>query len=365
MNVFKSSIPFERKNINTIFYGGLRLKGIVKKGSNSQPLVSYITAALNSKSTILKTIQSVQSQSYCNVEHIIIDGGSTDGTLQLIHENEDKIDYYISEKDFGVYSAFNKGVCLANGEIICILNSDDWLISDSAINAVKLLKNKHALSILCTSALVHDVDRGGYVWNPITVDAGSYFTCANVCHNAIYATRGVYSNVGLYAENFKIAGDFDWIMRCYEQKINFIYSNELTVNYAKGGISSDILTHCKECICIAKTRFPFLDNETINGLFFIFFGQMKVLGPKLGVKPPDHFGRFLKDVLQKNASQADFVNALAWSAVGNLIHPKDMNWYFCLKRLWIKFLENIKVTLLAISPRLYRLIKKINNSKKI
>src|ERR1700742_4639960 len=112
--------------------GGLRLKGIKKQSEIDNPLVSVVTVVYNGAKHLEQTINSVLNQSHKNVEYIIIDGGSTDGTLDIIKRYEDKIDYWQSERDGGIYFAMNKGVSLAKGELIGILNADDFYLLDTA-----------------------------------------------------------------------------------------------------------------------------------------------------------------------------------------------------------------------------------------
>ena len=101
-------------------------KEIRFKNDIQHPLVSIITVVLNGESHLEHTINSVLCQTYENLEYIIIDGGSSDGTQDIIRKYQDKIDYWISESDDGIYDAMNKGILQAKGELIGILNSDDW-----------------------------------------------------------------------------------------------------------------------------------------------------------------------------------------------------------------------------------------------
>ncbi len=105
--------------------GGKRRRGNFKNNKKNEPLISVITVVLNNQKYLTKSINSVLKQSYKNFELIIIDGGSTDGTLEILRKNNNKIDFWISEKDKGLYDAMNKGIRLSRGSIISILNSDD------------------------------------------------------------------------------------------------------------------------------------------------------------------------------------------------------------------------------------------------
>ena len=114
--------------------GGLRTKGYFKRSydeasalsdNSPLPLVTIITVVFNGEKYLQQTIQSVINQTYDNVEYVVIDGGSTDGTVDIIRKYEDKIDYWVSEPDQGIYDAMNKGIQLAGGEIVGLINSDD------------------------------------------------------------------------------------------------------------------------------------------------------------------------------------------------------------------------------------------------
>ena len=98
--------------------------------------LSIITVSLNNKDTIEQTIRSVLSQTYNNVEYIVIDGGSTDGTVDIIKKYEDKISYWVSESDKGIYDAMNKGIRKATGDIVGILNADDFYVDENVLEKV-------------------------------------------------------------------------------------------------------------------------------------------------------------------------------------------------------------------------------------
>ena len=121
--------------------GGSRFQKIRKKGTIKKPLITIITVVFNNKRYLTKTIKSVLNQSYQNIEYIIIDGGSTDGTLKIIKKFDKKIDYWISEKDHGIYDAFNKGLKLATGDLIGFVNSDDILLKNACKYLVKNYEN--------------------------------------------------------------------------------------------------------------------------------------------------------------------------------------------------------------------------------
>ena len=301
--------------------GGLRTRGICKTGTASQPLVTYVTVVRNNAATLGRTIESVQRQTYPNVEHVVLDGASTDGTLELILQYGDKLDYFASEPDKGLYDAVNKAITLARGQLICILNSDDWLEPEAAEIAVHRMGDCAGVAILLTAANV----QGGHVrqeWYPAFVHPGCYFMCANDCHNAIYATRGAYESSGPYDTSYKIVADFKWIMTCLEVNATFVYTREITVNYSLGGTSGDVRRHSMECMRVVGERFPSLAPGDISGLYdcFFLFASLPDLPDR-----PENRTEFLRDIFARHAADADFLQALSWASIAKLEHPADQS----------------------------------------
>lgn len=123
-----------------VLWGGLRAQGYYKNNSNNKPLITVVTAVLNSCSLLEETILNVINQSYSNVEYIVIDGGSTDETVKIIQQYEGAIDYWVSEKDGGMYAALAKGFSEANGAIICYLNAGDFYFPDALESVASIFK---------------------------------------------------------------------------------------------------------------------------------------------------------------------------------------------------------------------------------
>ncbi|MCQ4314773.1 glycosyltransferase [Stutzerimonas zhaodongensis] len=302
--------------------GGLRVDGQLKSGCEKQPLVSYVTVVRNNERTLERTIKSVQSQDYDNVEHIILDGASTDGTLGIIQRYADVIDYFISEPDAGLYDALNKAIPLARGQLICVLNSDDWLECDAARIAVSHLRDTDSAVLILTAARVADNEGAIHEWPPAFVHPGSYFTCANDCHNAIYASRRSYELSGPYDHTYKIAADFKWIMSCLDAGSTFIYTAESTVNYSLGGTSGDFLGHSRECMKVVHERFPYLTEQEVRGLYhcyFIFSNPQH----KIDQDIPESYTGFLRKIMADHANRIDFCSSLGWAAITKLDHPSD------------------------------------------
>jgi len=137
-----------------MLFGGLRTKGITKQSQENQPLITVVTVVRNGEETLEKTILSVINQSYKNVEYIIVDGASTDGTLDIVKKYEDRIDYWISEPDNGIYSAMNKGIDLATGEWINFMNSGDFFTKNDVLERVFDNTNWNNIDVVYGNAIV-------------------------------------------------------------------------------------------------------------------------------------------------------------------------------------------------------------------
>lgn len=296
---------------SNLIEGGLRTRGIIKAGNEHQPLITYVTVVRNNAVTLARTIESVQAQTYANVEHIVLDGASTDNTLDVIQGFADRLDYFASERDGGIYDAVNKAVPLARGQLICVLNSDDWLEPDAAeIAAHRMSGAIKAGALLLTGARVKS-DNVDVEWPPAFVHPGCYFKCANDCHNGIYATPEAYESSGPYDTSYAIAADFKWIMSCLDARVEFVYTRETTVNYSLGGASGDNEKQISECKRIIQEKFPTLTQSEIAGLYDCFF-LFKNTSEAMNYSDRTEF---LRNLFVRHASEPEFLQALAWAAI--------------------------------------------------
>jgi len=191
------------------------------------PLITIITVVYNGEKYLEETILSVINQTYPNVEYIIIDGGSTDGTLNIIKKYEDKIDYWVSEKDEGIYDAMNKGIDLANGEWIFFLGSDDILIKNSIQKLVnKIDNNSHSLIVI---PVIID--------NKKLIKPDISLPIPIIHHQGVLFNLEALKKVGHYSYKYKIHSDFDLMMR-YIKKYGIEYIDEPICIFRKGGIST-------------------------------------------------------------------------------------------------------------------------------
>lgn len=281
--------------------GGRRLASRAPLGEKH--LVSYLTVVRNAASTIQRTIDSVASQTFPRCEHIVVDGASTDGTLEILARNSQKLAYYASKSDQGFYQALNKAVGLCAGDLICVLNADDWLEPQAAEQVSVVYKQSSDAALYLTGAHSHY----GWLqrkWFPAQVGLSSWVTCANVCHNGIYASRATFEKTGAFREDLKIAADFDWIMRAFEAGCRFEYVDCETVHYTHGGMSNDVRAHALECLKVLTVRFPQLemaDAKGLMGLFYPFRNHVE----ELAAWRPKAPGQFVKQVLAKYDGQDD------------------------------------------------------------
>jgi glycosyltransferase involved in cell wall biosynthesis len=206
---------------------------------NSFPLVSIVTSVYNSVDTIEETILSVKNLNYKNIQYLIIDGGSTDGTLNIIENHLDFIDVFISEKDNGIYDAWNKGVINSKGEWILFLGADDKLKFDSIdkllLPVIKSTIDSKYDYISGRSEIIHNnkllkVTGEAWVW-----DKFRRYMCTAQC--AALHNKELYSEIGLYDVSFKISGDYELLLR-KKSGLRAAYVDEVVVEFKTGGVSN-------------------------------------------------------------------------------------------------------------------------------
>ena len=290
-----------------------------------QPLVSYVTVVRNAVTTIERTLASVRSQQWPAVEHIVVDGLSDDGTWESVVRNAATLDYCVSEPDAGLYDALNKAIPLARGQLICVLNADDWLTPDAAEVAARahLQAGPAGARVVMTAAWIEPAVGPPVLWKPQRLDAGAWLTLASVCHNGVYATPGGYEASGPYATNLRIAADTRWLMHCVDAGVDLRSVDEPTVHYSLGGLSSDVRHHTLECLQILRERFDFLDESEAWCLLHAFHQYRPRLVPYQSTRP-SHLGRGLAAIARRHAGRADLMTALVLASFGVLKHPDDM-----------------------------------------
>lgn len=198
--------------------------------------VSIITVCLNSAKTIRRALQSVRQQAYHDIEVILIDGVSTDETLQIVAEFKDLVTTIVSEKDQGIYDAMNKGVALATGEIVYFLNSDDELAGSSILtDVVDLFQTNPTLQIVYGDIIVRFATYDQYTNHKHVGEHNVLHT--GICHQAVFARKLLFDKIGGFNITFKIYADFDWIIRVFQANSVIQYLPRLASIFHAGGAS--------------------------------------------------------------------------------------------------------------------------------
>jgi glycosyltransferase len=204
--------------------------------------VSIVTVVYNNHSSIVDCIQSVLLQTYPNIEHIVIDGGSTDGTQQLIEPFKEKLAYYISEKDSGIFDAYNKGIKKATGDIVGILNSDDFFYGTKTIQqVVEAFKKSHADLVYAKGIFVSETDikKVKRIYPSRTFKKEFLFFGWIPLHPTIFVRREIYQEYGLYDKGYSIASDYDISLRWFKNnKIKKYFLDAWVVQMRLGGKST-------------------------------------------------------------------------------------------------------------------------------
>lgn len=220
--------------------GGLRTKGYFKKSYSDRPLVSIITVVFNGEKYLDETIQSVITQSCDNVEYIIIDGGSNDGTLDIIKKYEDQIDYWVSEEDTGIYDAMNKGLRLAMGEYVGILNADDYYVKDAVEHSIKKILKTNSDYSFANVEYVNSKTIAKAI-SPLKKDF--IYQEMFYPHVSAFILLSVYKSIGLFDTSLKIAGDHDMALHIHLKGYSCVYIDKVVARIEEGGVSSSLDTN--------------------------------------------------------------------------------------------------------------------------
>lgn len=196
--------------------------------------VSIVTVVRNGARTIGQTIHSVLDQTYRNIEYIIIDGGSSDGTREIIKKYEDYLAYYISEPDKGIYDAMNKGIRRASGDIIGIINSDDWYEKDAIEKVVGVFSRSNS-DLVHGNAYMVNCEGKKWIRKPGALE--KIWQYMVIIHPTVFVRREMYEKFGLFDLNYKVAADYDLMLRLYCKKRYFYYLDCVLANFRTGGIS--------------------------------------------------------------------------------------------------------------------------------
>jgi glycosyltransferase involved in cell wall biosynthesis len=220
------------------FEGGCSLGNKIKRSKIGEPLITIITATHNAADHLLRTIKFIRDLTYDNIEWIIVDGASRDNTVELIRQNEDVIDYWISEPDAGIYDAWNKGVKLARGDWIAFLGAGDSYKPDAINVYMDAIFQSPVPPELVSSRVqfVNDVGAvkrvkgGAFEW-------GTFRKYMTIAHPGAFHSRSLFEKHGLFDTTYSSAADYEFLMRC-GPSLRALYLNVITAEMLVGGISN-------------------------------------------------------------------------------------------------------------------------------
>ncbi len=206
--------------------------------------ISIITVSYNSSDTIEKTLRSVAEQCYPDIEHIIIDGSSTDATLDIIEKHRSRIEKVISEPDEGIYYAMNKGIENSTGDVIAFLNSDDFYKDETVISKVaERFQNKDIDAVYGDLVYVSPKDEDKIIryWKAGNYKPGAFLKGWLPPHPTFICRKEIFQKYGVFDTEFKIAADYELMFRLIEKNnINIYYVPEVLVKMNNGGTSNRI-----------------------------------------------------------------------------------------------------------------------------
>lgn len=214
--------------------------------------ISIITVSYNAVKTIEQTILSVLNQTYSNIEYIIIDGSSTDGTVDIIKKYDDKISYWVSEPDKGIYDAMNKGIDVATGEYLYFIQVGDLLRTDALQKVVPFLSYNKCNFVYGNVYMQGDNKVYGGFFNKWKISV------SNICQQAIFYHKKIFNIVGKHNLKYKVYADHDLNIKCFAcDEIGKVYVDEIIADFEEGGFSSKVIDENfrNDRLYIIKKRF--------------------------------------------------------------------------------------------------------------
>jgi len=246
------------------------------------PLITVITVVLNGEKTLEETIKSVISQTYPNVEYIIIDGGSTDGTLDIIKKYEDYIDYWVSEPDKGIYDAMNKGIVISFGEWLNMLNSGDLYYNSMVIENIYTKEiDTDVYGIAGSWVCDYEGNIFLYLPNPYKMLEKPGW---HINHQAFFYRKITHKILGLYSTDYELTSDHEYFLRLLVNKLRITTHNSILIKFDLNQNLSDSVKSKWEDFLIRKKYLGFNLKGLIISFFTIFKLNIRKFLEKIGLK---------------------------------------------------------------------------------
>jgi glycosyltransferase involved in cell wall biosynthesis len=238
--------------------------------AESAPVVSVVTVTLNGAATLERAVRSVQQQSFPSIEQIFVDGGSSDGTVRIIRRLARAHDFWISEPDRGISDAFNKGVALARGRYVQILNADDWLSPDQIERGVAALRATGA-DFVFGDLIFYEDGRPTFKYTGDPYYARViHRRMPAISHPTVLAARNCFARIGMFDLAYRNAMDYDWLARLHRAGAWGAYSREIVGHMTHAGVSNRQFKRTimdVKAIAIAHGRSPVLASAEALGRY--------------------------------------------------------------------------------------------------
>ncbi len=286
----------------------------------SKPLITIVTVTYNAEEYLERTIKSVIEQDYKNIEYIIIDGGSSDGTIDIIKKYEKFISSWISEKDEGIFYAMNKGIDLSTGEWINFLNAGDTYIDKTIITSLFNQKNEDTDIVLSHTQITNEKINTSSIFY---ADINKIYKTTPCFHQSQFVKRSIL-NKYKYITDYRIVCDYDLMINCFQQNMKFQVIDLVTVNFLFGGFSAenDAEAMIEGIMVLKKYAINFdeisnsnwasglvvknkkcVSNRLFSNQFNHLNGELKYLGDqynKIALYGYGEIGKYIAEVLKKN-----------------------------------------------------------------
>ena len=216
-----------------------------------RPLVSIITVVYNGEKHIQDAFDSIANQTYDNIEHIVVDGNSSDSTVSIIQANESEKLTWVSEKDKGIYDAMNKGIRMAKGEIVAILNADDMYYANTISLVVEAFEASGCDLVYGNLTKLNEIDGKSYERTE-KPDFSRIEVTMSIFHPATFVKQSVYDEIGLFNTEYRVSSDYEFILRSHLKGRSFQYIDQPLSKFRMTGVSNSSCLSYKEGYEILK-----------------------------------------------------------------------------------------------------------------